>query len=69
MPRWINLVFGARIMTKDSYFVLNGCLEMLTEREASPGGEVLDLENFELSLHHNQPSQQLLSSCYAWPLT
>jgi len=56
-------------MTKDSYFVLNGCLEMLTEREASPGGEVLDLENFELSLHHNQPSQQLLSSCYAWPLT
>jgi len=56
-------------MTKDSYFVLNGCLEMLTEREACPGGEVLDLENFELSLHHSQPSQQLLSFCYAWPLT
>jgi len=36
MPKWIELVFGERVTTEDSYFVLDGSLDMLRERETSP---------------------------------
>jgi len=63
MPKWIELVFAVRITTEDSYFVICGDSDLLTEREPSAQRLELDLENYGLSLCYGQPSQQLLSFC------
>jgi len=50
-------------MKEDSYFVLDVHPDMPTEQETSPGGGVLELENFRLYLCNGWPSQQYMSSC------
>jgi len=40
---------GLSLITQDNHFVLNGGLYPPTERQTSPGAEVLEIENFRLS--------------------
>jgi len=61
MPKWIELVSGVRDTTKDSYFVTDGEPYLATVQHPRSGA--LNIENFQALLHHDQPSQQLLSSC------
>jgi len=48
----IELVFGIKVSTEDSCFVLDEGLDLLTEKGDLPGAGVLDLENFQLLLCH-----------------
>jgi len=48
---------------EDSYFLLAGDLDLPTDSETSPGGEVLDSENYQFLPYYGRPSQQLVSSC------
>jgi len=50
MPKWIELVFAVRITTEDSYFVICGDSDLLTERETSGQRLELDLESYGLSV-------------------
>jgi len=43
-------VFGVRVTTEDSYFVLDGDQDLPKERETSHSGGMLNLEIFQLSL-------------------
>jgi len=35
MCKWIELVFGVMVNTEDSYFLLDGVLDLFAEREMS----------------------------------
>jgi len=48
----IELVFGIKVSTEDSCFVLDEGLDLLTEKGDLHGAGVLDLENFQLLLCH-----------------
>jgi len=36
IPKWMELVFGVKVATKDSCFILYGDSDLLTERETFP---------------------------------
>ena len=55
-------MFTVTVTTQDSHFILEQVRGPPRERQTSSEGEVLDLENFRLSLQHGRPSQQVLSS-------
>jgi len=58
----MELVFDVRVTTGDSYFMLDADPDPSTDSEASSTDGMLDLETFQLSRCHGQPSWQLLNS-------